>query len=180
RSNDKFIPLKTRATIARKAQSDLLVSIHADAFTDPSARGASVFALSDRGATSTMAAFLAAEANKSDQIGGVSTAGKDDDLVKVLADLSLTSSMDASMRIGGQILDQMGDIGHLHSRRVEQAGFMVLKSPDTPSILVETGFISNPGEAKLLTSGAYQRRMANAIFTGIHRHFGQNPPPNTY
>ncbi|MET0379356.1 MAG: N-acetylmuramoyl-L-alanine amidase [Spongiibacteraceae bacterium] len=180
RSKDKFIPLKTRAEIARKAQADLFVSIHADAFTSPDARGGSVFALSDRGATSTMAAFLAAEANKSDQIGGVSTAGKDDDLVKVLADLSMTSSMDASMSIGGKILSAMGNIGRLHSRRVEQAGFMVLKSPDTPSILVETGFISNPGEARLLTSRDYQRRMANAIFNGIHGHFSRNPPPNTY
>ncbi len=156
------------------------MSVHADAFTDSSARGGSVFALSDRGATSTMAGFLAAEANKSDQIGGVSTAGKNDDLVKVLADLSMTSSMDASMRIGGKILSEMDSIGNLHSRRVEQAGFMVLKSPDTPSILVETGFISNPGEARLLTSSDYQRRMAHAIFTGIHRYFSQNPPPNTY
>lgn len=180
RATDKFIPLKTRAVIARKAQADLFVSIHADAFTSPDARGGSVFALSDRGATSTMAAFLAAEANKSDQIGGVSTAGKDDDLVKVLADLSMTSSMDASMSIGGKILNAMGNIGRLHSRRVEQAGFMVLKSPDTPSILVETGFISNPGEARLLTSRDYQRQMANAIFNGIHRHYSQNPPPNTY
>src|SRR5690606_14171627 len=180
RSNDKFIPLKTRATIARKAQSDLFVSIHADAFTDPSARGASVFALSDRGASSTMAAFLAAEANKSDQIGGVSTAGKNDDLVKVLADLSMTSSLDASMSVGGKILNAMGNISRLHSRRVEQAGFMVLKSPDTPSILVETGFISNPHEAKLLTSRDYQQKMARAIYSGIHRYFSQNPPPNTY
>src|SRR5690606_22280545 len=168
RSNDKFIPLKTRATIARKAQSDLFGSIHADAFTDPSARGASVFALSDRGASSTMAAFLAAEANKSDQIGGVSTAGKNDDLVKVLADLSMTSSLDASMSVGGKILNAMGNISRLHSRRVEQAGFMVLKSPDTPSILVETGFISNPHEAKLLTSRDYQQKMARAIYSGIH------------
>jgi N-acetylmuramoyl-L-alanine amidase len=180
RSGDSFVPLRTRAAIARKAQADLFVSIHADAFTHPSARGASVFALSDRGATSTMAAFLAAEANKSDQIGGVSTAGKDDSLVKVLADLSITSSLDASMRIGGRILAEMGNISRLHSRRVEQAGFMVLKSPDTPSLLVETGFISNPHEAKLLISRDYQRRMARAIYSGIHRHFSQNPPPNTY
>jgi N-acetylmuramoyl-L-alanine amidase len=180
RSSDSFIPLRTRATIARKAQADLFVSIHADAFTDPSARGASVFALSDRGATSTMAAFLAAEANKSDQIGGVSTAGKDDNLVKVLADLSMTSSLDTSIRIGSRILGEMGDISRLHSRRVEQAGFMVLKSPDTPSLLVETGFISNPHEAKLLTSRDYQRRMARAIYNGIHHHFSQNPPPNTW
>lgn len=180
RSDDTFIPLKTRAIIARKAQADLFVSIHADAFTESSARGGSVFALSDRGATSTMAAFLANEANKSDQIGGVSTAGKDDDLVKVLADLSLTSSMDASMQVGGKILNAMGNIGRLHSRRVEQAGFMVLKSPDTPSILVETGFISNSEEAQLLTSSAYQQRMAQAIFSGIHRYFSQNPPPNSY
>lgn len=180
RDSDVFLPLRTRRDLARKHQADLFVSIHADAFTNPRARGGSVFALSTRGATSTMAAFLANSENNADAIGGVSTRGKDDDLVKVLADLSLTASLDASMRIGGHVLSSMGGITHLHSRRVEQAGFMVLKSPDTPSILVETGFISNPEEARKLNTRAYQQQMARSIFSGIHRHFSQSPPPNTY
>jgi N-acetylmuramoyl-L-alanine amidase len=180
RNNDTFLPLKTRRDLARRAQADLFVSIHADAFTNPRARGGSVYALSTRGATSTMAGFLANSENNADAIGGVSTRGKDDDLVKVLADLSLTASMDASMRIGGHVLSAMSGLTHLHSRRVEQAGFMVLKSPDTPSILVETGFISNPEESRKLASSRYQQQMARSIFSGIHRHFSQSPPPNTY
>ena len=180
RDGDVFLPLRTRRDLARKHQADLFVSIHADAFTSPKARGGSVFALSTRGATSTMAAFLANSENSADAIGGVSTHDKADDLVKVLADLSLTASMDASMRIGGHVLNSMGGITHLHSRRVEQAGFMVLKSPDTPSILVETGFISNPEEARKLQTRQYQQQMARSIFSGIHRHFAQSPPPNTY
>ena len=180
RSSDVFLPLQTRRDLARKAQADLFVSIHADAFTSPKARGASVFAISDRGATSTMAAFLATSENKVDAIGGVSTRGKDEHLLKVLTDLSMNASIEASMRVGGHVLSSMGGIAALHSRRVEQAGFMVLKSPDTPSILVETGFISNPDEARKLSTSAYQRQMAQAIFRGINRHFTDNPPPDTY
>lgn len=180
RKSDVFLPLKTRRDLARKAQADLMVSIHADAFSDSSAEGGSVFALSNRGATSTMAGFLAARENEADAIGGVSIDGKDDDLVKVLTDLSLTATMDTSLRIGRQVLDSMSMVTRLHTRRVEQAAFVVLKSPDTPSILVETGFISNPREAQRLASRDYQQKMARAIFSGINRHFLQSPPPNTY
>jgi N-acetylmuramoyl-L-alanine amidase len=180
RSGDQFLPLHTRRDIARKAQADLFVSIHADAFTSPKARGASVFAISDRGATSTMAAFLAKSENRADAIGGVTTQGKDEHLLKVLTDLSMSASIDASMKVGHHVLNSMGGVTKLHSRRVEQAGFMVLKSPDTPSILVETGFISNPEEARKLATSAYQRQMAQAIFRGINRHFSDNPPPDTY
>jgi N-acetylmuramoyl-L-alanine amidase len=180
RNSDIFLPLQTRRDLARKAQADLFVSIHADAFTSPQARGASVFAISDRGATSTMAAFLAKSENKADAIGGVSTHGKDENLLRVLTDLSMSASIDASMRVGDHVLSSMGSIARLHSRRVEQAGFMVLKSPDTPSILVETGFISNPEEARKLATSAYQRQMARAIFNGIHRHFSDSPPSGTW
>lgn len=180
RSDDTFLPLKTRRDLARKAQADLFVSVHADAFTNPQANGGSIYALSTRGATSTMAAFLANSENNADAIGGVSMQGKDDYLVKVLADLSMTATLDTSMQIGTHVLGSMGQIARLHSRRVEQAGFMVLKSPDTPSLLVETGFISNPGEARKLRSKSYQRQMARAIFTGVNRHFSQSPPPGTY
>lgn len=180
RKGDVFLPLKTRRDLARKAQADLMVSIHADAFADRSAAGGSVFALSNRGATSTMAAFLAESENQSDAIGGVSVEGKDDDLVKVLTDLSLTATMDSSLRIGKHVLNSLSGVTHLHSDRVEQAAFVVLKSPDTPSILVETGFVSNPAEAKRLASSEHQQRIARAIFNGLNRYFSQNPPPNTY
>lgn len=180
RKGDYFLPLKSRRDVARKAQADLMVSIHADSFADKSAEGGSVFALSNRGATSTMAAFLAESENNADAIGGVPVEGKDNDLVKVLADLSLTSTMDSSLRIGNHVLNSMGGITRLHSKRVEQAAFVVLKSPDTPSILVETGFISNPKEAKRLASRDHQKRVARAIFNGVDRYFSLNPPPNTY
>lgn len=180
RKGDVFLPLKVRRDLARRAQADLMVSIHADAFADRSAAGGSVFALSNRGATSTMAAFLAESENQADAIGGVSVEGKDDDLVKVLTDLSLTATMESSLRIGKHVLTAMSGVTHLHSERVEQAAFVVLKSPDTPSILVETGFVSNPEEARRLASSEYQERIARAIFIGLNRYFSQNPPPNTY
>ena len=180
RKGDYFLPLKTRRDLARKAQADLMVSIHADAFADRDAQGGSVFALSNRGATSTMAAFLADSENNADAIGGVPVEGKDDDLVKVLTDLSLTATMDSSLRIGRQVLNSMGGITRLHSQHVEQAAFVVLKSPDTPSILVETGFVSNPKEAKRLASSDYQKQVARAIFNGVDHYFSKNPPPNTY
>jgi N-acetylmuramoyl-L-alanine amidase len=180
RNGDYFLPLKTRRDLARKAQADLMISVHADAFSDRDAQGGSVFALSDRGATSTMAAFLAASENEADAIGGVSTEGKDDDLVKVLADLSLTATMESSLRIGRHVLNSMGGVTRLHTNRVEQAAFVVLKSPDTPSILVETGFVSNPQEARRLASHDYQEQIARAVFNGVNRYFSQNPPPNTY
>ena len=180
RSDDVFLPLKTRRDLARKAQADLMISIHADSFADKSAEGGSVFALSNRGATSTMAAFLAESENNADAIGGVPVEGKDDDLVKVLADLSLTETMSSSLTIGRDVLRSIGGVSRLHSQRVEQAAFVVLKSPDTPSILVETGFVSNPKEARRLASRDYQKQVAGAIFKGVDRYFSRNPPPNTY
>ena len=180
RTGDYYVGLKKRRDLARKAQADLLVSIHADAFHDPRARGSSVFALSQRGASSAMAKFLADDANNSDLVGGVSLNDKEDVLAGVLADLSMTASMDASLTVGGKVVNKMGKISRLHSKRVEQAAFAVLKSPDIPSILVETGFISNPGEAKKLKTRSYQRKMARAIYDGITSHFNSAPPPDTY
>lgn len=180
RNEDFFLPLKTRRDLARKAQADLMISIHADSFADKSAEGSSVFALSNRGATSTMAAFLAETENNADAIGGVQVEGKDDDLVKVLADLSVTEAMSSSLTVGRDVLRSIGGITRLHSQRVEQAAFVVLKSPDTPSILVETGFVSNPKEARRLASRDHQKQVASAIFKGVDRYFSRNPPPNTY
>lgn len=180
RKGDYFLPLKTRRDLARKAQADLMVSIHADSFADKSAEGGSVFALSNRGATSTMAAFLAESENNADAIGGISVEGKDDDLVKVLTDFSLTETMNSSLTVGRDVLRSIGGVTRLHSERVEQAAFVVLKSPDTPSILVETGFVSNPKEARRLGSRDYQQQVARAIFNGVNRYFSRNPPPNTY
>lgn len=180
RKNDVFLPLKTRRDLARKAQADLMISIHADSFADKSAEGGSVFALSNRGATSTMAAFLAESENNADAIGGIPVEGKDDDLVKVLTDFSLTETMNSSLTVGKEVLRSISGVTRLHSERVEQAAFVVLKSPDTPSILVETGFVSNPREAKRLASHDYQQQVARAIFKGVDRYFTRNPPPNTY
>lgn len=180
RKGDYYVGLNKRRQLARKAQADLLVSIHADAFHDKRARGSSVYALSKRGASSATAKFLATEANNSDLVGGVSLNDKDDLLAGVLADLSMTASMDASLKVGSKVVGKMGRISHLHSKRVEQAAFAVLKSPDIPSILVETGFISNPGEARKLKTKAYQRKMARAIFDGVNNYFVNTPPPGTY
>lgn len=183
RTGDYFIPLKKRRDIARNMKADLFVSVHADAFTKPSARGASVFALSRHGATSETARFLAQRENESDLIGGVggiSLEDKDEMLVGVLVDLSMTSTLNDSLRIGQQVLNSMGQIATLHKRQVEQAGFMVLKSPDVPSILIETGFISNPEEARKLGTPAYRKQMAQSVFKGVRQYFVQNPPPGTY
>ncbi len=183
RTGDYFIPLKRRRDIARSMQADLFVSIHADAFTKPSARGASVFALSRHGATSETARFLAQRENESDLIGGVggiSLDDKDEILAGVLVDLSMTSTLNDSLRVGQTVLNSMGNVATLHKRRVEQAGFMVLKSPDVPSILVETGFISNPEEARKLATPAYRKQMAQSVFRGVRQYFHQHPPPGTY
>jgi N-acetylmuramoyl-L-alanine amidase len=182
RTSDYFIPLKKRRDIARDMQADLFVSIHADAFTKSSARGASVFALSRHGATSETARFLAQRENESDLIGGVggiSLEDKDEVLVGVLVDLSMTSTLNDSLRVGQQVLNSMGQMARLHKRQVEQAGFMVLKSPDVPSILVETGFISNPEEARKLATQSYRKQMAHAVFNGVRQYFIQSPPPGT-
>ena len=183
RSGDYFIPLKKRRDLARNMKADLFVSIHADAFTKASARGASVFALSQNGATSETARFLAQRENESDLIGGVgdiSLDDKDQVLAGVLVDLSMTATLNSSLQVGHHVLNSMGGIAHLHKRHVEQAGFMVLKSPDVPSILVETGFISNPEESRKLATPAYRKQMAQSVFKGIKQHFYQHPPAGTY
>ena len=180
RSGDYYVGLSQRREQARKAQADLLVSIHADAFKDHRARGSSIYALSSRGASSATAQFLASEANSSDLVGGVSLNDKDDLLAGVLMDLSINHSMDASKRVGRRVLSSMGRISRLHSSKVEMANFAVLRSPDLPSILVETGFISNPDEARKLKTSSYQQQMARAVFAGITGHFADSPPMDTY
>ncbi len=182
RTGDHYIPLRRRADIARKKRADLLVSIHADAFDDPRARGASVYALSTRGATSETARYLAQRENNSDLIGGVggvSLRDKDEMLASVLLDLSMTATLASSIEVGARVLKAMGGVARLHIRHVEQAGFLVLKSPDIASILVETGFISNPDEARRLSDPGYQRQLASAIFSGIKGHFYARPPVGT-
>ncbi|HLD65824.1 MAG TPA: N-acetylmuramoyl-L-alanine amidase [Pseudomonas sp.] len=183
RTGDYFIPLRRRTEIARKKGADLFVSIHADAAPRAQAFGASVYALSDRGATSETARWLADSENQSDLIGGagnVSLDDKDRMLAGVLLDLSMTASLSSSLNIGQKVLSNMGRITPLHKRRVEQAGFMVLKSPDIPSILVETGFISNPNEARKLGTASHQQALARSIHSGVRQFFQQNPPPGTY
>ncbi|MDR8013007.1 N-acetylmuramoyl-L-alanine amidase [Ectopseudomonas guguanensis] len=183
RTGDYFIPLRKRTEIARKKGADLFVSIHADAAPRSSAFGASVYALSERGATSETARWLADAENQSDLIGGagnVSLDDKDKMLAGVLLDLSMTASLSSSLNVGQKVLSNMGNITPLHKRRVEQAGFMVLKSPDIPSILVETGFISNPNEAKKLHTASHQQALARSITTGVKQFFHENPPPGTY
>ena len=183
RTGDYFIALRRRRDIARQQRADLFVSIHADAFKNPRAKGASVYALSRRGATSETARFLAARDNEADLIGGVGAVKLDDKdkvLRGVLVDLSMTATVGASLDVGKHVLNDMGRFAHLHKKNVEQAGFLVLKSPDVPSILVETGFISNPAEAKRLATSAYRQKMAKSIFKGIHDYFSRRPPPGTY
>ncbi len=183
RTGDYFIPLRKRTEIARKKGADLFVSIHADAAPRAAAFGASVYALSDRGATSETARWLADAENQSDLIGGagnVSLDDKDRMLAGVLLDLSMTASLSSSLNVGQKVLSNLGRITPLHKRRVEQAGFMVLKSPDIPSILVETGFISNPNEARKLASSSHQQVLARSIQAGVRQFFQQNPPPGTY
>ncbi|TRO08475.1 AMIN domain-containing protein [Ectopseudomonas mendocina] len=183
RTGDYFIPLRKRTEIARKKGADLFVSIHADAAPRSSAFGASVYALSERGATSETARWLADAENQSDLIGGagnVSLDDKDKMLAGVLLDLSMTASLSSSLNVGQKVLSNMGNITPLHKRRVEQAGFMVLKSPDIPSILVETGFISNPNEARKLHTASHQQALARSITSGVKQFFHENPPPGTY
>jgi N-acetylmuramoyl-L-alanine amidase len=176
RDGDFFIPLHGRVQKARKVQADLFVSVHADAFVKPHARGSSVFALSERGATSTAAKMLAKRENDADLIGGVNLDVKDRYLAMTLADLSLTAQINDSLKLGKAVLFELGGVNALHKHDVEQAGFAVLKAPDVPSILVETAFISNPEEERRLNDDAYQDRMAEAILRGIKRYFARNPP----
>jgi N-acetylmuramoyl-L-alanine amidase len=179
RSGDYYVSLKGRRDLARKRQADLFVSIHADAFKRKEANGASVYALSTRGASSTAARYLAQRENAADLVGGVSLSDKDDVLAGVLADLSMTSTLDTSLKLGDKVLRNVDNVAKLHKDNVEQAGFAVLKSPDIPSILVETGFISNPGESKKLATSSYQKKMARAIHRGIRDWFLAHPPSGT-
>ena len=179
RSGDYYVSLSGRRDLARKHQADFFVSIHADAFDKASANGASVYALSTRGATSTAAKYLADRENAADLVGGVRLSDKDDVLAGVLTDLSMTATLDTSLNLGAGVLAEMDKIVRLHKRNVEQAGFAVLKSPDIPSILVETGFISNPAEAKKLADSAYQDKMARAIQLGVEQWFKTHPPAGT-
>ncbi|NUU00533.1 N-acetylmuramoyl-L-alanine amidase [Herbaspirillum robiniae] len=176
RDADFFVPLGQRVVKARKVQADLFVSIHADAFVQPTARGSSVFALSEKGASSTAARWLANKENSADLIGGVNIKTHDRQLASVLLDLSTTAQINDSLRVGNAVLKEIGGINKLHKGAVEQAGFAVLKAPDIPSILIETAFISNPEEEAKLTDDHYQDQMADAILTGIRKYFAKNPP----
>ncbi|WP_459874523.1 N-acetylmuramoyl-L-alanine amidase [Halomonas shantousis] len=183
RDGDYYVGLQQRTILAREQKADFFVSIHADAVKSRQPSGSSVYALSQRGATSETAKWLAATENRSDLIGGVegslSLSDKDEVLRGVLLDLTMTATMNDSLAVGAQVLDQLGRINRLHRSRVEQAGFVVLKSPDIPSLLVETGFISNPTEESKLRSSAHQMQLAKAILGGIRAHFQQHPPPSS-
>lgn len=176
RDSDFFVPLHARVQKARRIQSDLFVSIHADAFVRPDANGSSVFVLSESGASSSAARYLAQKENAADLIGGVNLDVKDPILARTLLDLSQTATINDSLKLGKAVLGELGGINRLHKASVEQAGFAVLKAPDIPSILVETAFISNPEEEKRLNDDAYQDKMAEAIFSGIKKYLAKNPP----
>ena len=176
RDGDYFVPLATRVQKARRVQADLFVSIHADAFTVPTARGASVFALSQGGASSTAARWLANKENQADLVGGINVQSKDRQVQRALLDMSTTAQINDSLKLGTVLLGEIGNVGRLHKPRVEQAGFAVLKAPDIPSVLVETAFISNPEEEQRLRSSTYQEKLADALMRGIVRYFAKNPP----
>ena len=176
RETDFFVPLHMRVQKARRIQSDLFVSIHADAFTRPDANGSSVFTLSESGASSSAARYLAQKENSADLIGGVNIGVKDPMLARTLLDLSQTATISDSLKLGRAVLNEIGGINRLHKESVEQAGFAVLKAPDIPSILIETAFISNPEEERKLNDDGYQDKMAEAIINGIRKYFAKNPP----
>jgi N-acetylmuramoyl-L-alanine amidase len=183
RESDYYVNLRKRNQIARKHNADMMISIHADAFRNAKAKGASVYALSKRGASSETARWLAESENRADLIGGVGSVSLDDKdnvLAGVLLDLSMTASMRASVSTGREVVKELGKVTRLHKKQIERAGFVVLKSPDVPSILVETGFISNPGEARKLNTRTHQRALAKAIFKGVTRSYKKSPPPGTY
>ncbi|HJV86611.1 MAG TPA: N-acetylmuramoyl-L-alanine amidase [Noviherbaspirillum sp.] len=176
RDADYFVPLHVRVQKARKVQADLFVSIHADAWIESTARGSSVFVLSEKGASSTAARWLANKENAADLIGGVNIKVHDRQLARVLLDLSTTAQINDSLKLAKAVLGEIGGINRLHKAAVEQAGFAVLKAPDIPSILIETAFISNPEEEAKLTDDAYQDKMADAVLKGIRKYFAKNPP----
>ena len=183
RTGDYYIGLRQRVNVARNARADLFVSVHADAYRLPQPQGSSVYVLSQRGASSESARWLADSENRADLIGGVEgvlTLGdKDETLAGVLVDLSMTATLSESLKVGSRVLKNLGQVNTLHKRDVEQAGFLVLKSPDMPSMLIEAGFISNPQEEKRLRDLAYQRKLAQQIANAIKDYFVENPPPNT-
>ena len=176
RDSDFFVPLQMRVQKARRVQSDLFLSIHADAWVKPDARGSSVFVLSERGASSTQARLLAQKENEADLIGGVNLSAKDMFLARTLLDLSQTATINDSLKLGKYLLGELGSINTLHKNNVEQAGFAVLKAPDIPSALIETAFISNPEEERRLNDDAYQDKLADAIVRGIRQYFAKHPP----
>ncbi len=176
RDADFFVPLQERVKKARRVQADLFVSIHADAFFTPEARGASVFALSQSGASSSAARWMANSENAADLVGGVNVAAKDATVMRALLDMSTTAQIKDSLKVGGEVLGQIGKVGRLHKGSVEQASFAVLKAPDIPSILVESAFISNPEEESKLRDPQYRTHLVEALATGIRRYFARNPP----
>ncbi|MCB1723034.1 MAG: N-acetylmuramoyl-L-alanine amidase [Chromatiaceae bacterium] len=179
RSSDYYVGLRKRMDIARDNRADLFVSIHADAFRDKRVRGSSVYVLSARGASSEAARWLADKENAADLVGGVSLEDKDPALAELLMSLSQSATQHASFSAAGRVYQELGRVGKVHGRRVQQAGFLVLKSPDIPSMLVETGFISNPTEERNLRDDAYQERLATAIMRGVQDFFDDAPPPGT-
>jgi N-acetylmuramoyl-L-alanine amidase len=179
RDGDYFLPLRERINRARKLQADMFVSVHADAVRDRSVRGSSVYVLSARGASNEAAKWLADQENAADLIGGVSLGGKDEVLKSVLLDLSQGASMSASTEAADKVLEQLDRIGNVHKQSVQNAGFVVLKSPDIPSMLVETAFISNVEEEARLSDARHQQRLAEAIHAGVRSYFTANPPPGT-
>jgi N-acetylmuramoyl-L-alanine amidase len=176
RDADFFVPLHERVKKARRVQADLFVSIHADAFLNPEARGASVFALSQGGASSSAARWMANRENAADLVGGVNIQAKDESVLRTLLDMSTTAQIKDSLKLGGEVLGQIGKVGKLHKGSVEQASFAVLKAPDIPSILVESAFISNPEEERKLRDPEYRVQLVEALATGIQRYFARNPP----
>jgi N-acetylmuramoyl-L-alanine amidase len=176
RDADFFVPLHQRVQKAQHVQADLFVSIHADAFTTPEAKGASVFVLSEKGATSASARWLANKENAADAVGGINIKAKDAQVQKALLDMSTTAQIKDSLSLGGTVLREIGGLGKLHKGQVEQASFAVLKAPDIPSVLIESAFISNPDEEQKLRSESYQDQLADAVMRGISRYFAQNPP----
>ena len=180
RTGDYYIPLRERTRKARDANADLFISIHADAFHNSRAHGSSVFVLSERGASSEEARYLADKENEADLVGGVSLGDKDDHVAMTLLDLSMTATRGSSLAVGKSILKRMDKISRLHKKQVGEAAFMVLKAPDIPALLIETGFISNPGEAKKLATAKYQKQMAKEIFRGLTQYFYSEPPEGSY
>jgi N-acetylmuramoyl-L-alanine amidase len=180
RDGDYFVAHRDRMRKARDRNADLFVSVHADAFRDRSVSGSSVYILSPRGASDEASRWLAEKQNASDLIGGVSLDDKDDVLASVLLDLSQTASLSASMTAAERVLHELDRVGEVRKRAVQQAGFLVLKSPDIPSLLVETAYISNPGEEKRLRDPRHQEKLASAIHAGVRGYFHENPPPGTH